>query len=517
MKKLLGCLLALLCLIGVAQAEDITGDWKFIGWVENGEFEDGTEYASEWTYTFTADGRLTFTDGGSQRPGLWEEKNGMIYRGVNGQKDRVVLRADGTLLIGSWDWAQVFSRDGQLPKAKELPSGVTEDGPLYESAGDGSYAITGHESNEERAVYDDNGLTNPVDIVIPASINGVPVSMVCKRSFAANDRIVSIKIEEGVYYVGREAFSECNNVASIELPTSLTAIDGYAFNDCNKVTEVAIPYGLQDLRINPFARCEALKAFTLAEDHLWLEMVDGALIDRRDKALQAFPADHPATSYTVPAHVTCIDTAAFMGCKNLQYVTLHEKIKEMGSYAFEASGLREIELLASLVDIGSNPFTNCKDLEKVNIAEGHPTYYSVDGVMFGREECSLVYYPLGKRDATYTVPGTAKKVDFDAFLRQPHLTTLIIENGVERIEPYAFYGMKKLQSVTIPESVTYLGGYAFCECRNLRQIEIPASVPEIGNCTFAYGVLEKLIITEGTPIAEDAFMDSQTEVVIEYK
>lgn len=47
MKKLLGCLLALLCLIGVAQAEDITGVWKFIGWVENGEFEAGTEYASE--------------------------------------------------------------------------------------------------------------------------------------------------------------------------------------------------------------------------------------------------------------------------------------------------------------------------------------------------------------------------------------------------------------------------------------------------------------------------------------
>ncbi|MBE5804146.1 MAG: leucine-rich repeat domain-containing protein [Clostridiales bacterium] len=517
MRKLLIWLLAALCLLGVAQAESIEGEWKFIGWVERGEFEEGTEYSDSWVYIFDSNGRLTYLEDGGERPGVWEEKNGVIYRVVNGRKDRVVFRADGTLLIGSWDWAQVFSHDGKVPATKKLEPGKTKDGLLYEPAGDGSLKITGHESNEIQAEYDDNGLTNPVDIVIPASIGGVPVSKVESFAFRGNQRIVSIRIEEGVHYVGREAFSECGNVASIELPDSLTAIESYAFNANNRVTEVALPYGLQDVGINPFASSECLGSFTLAEDHIWLELVDGALINRREGELLAFPAAHTASSYTVPAHVTVIGTAAFMGCGGLQHVILHEKVVEMGSYAFERSGLVEIALPASLEEIDSNPFSVCKSLKSVTIAEENPVYYSTDGVMFSRKENALIYYPMGKTDTTYTIPGSTKLVEYDAFIRQPYLTTLIIEEGVETIQPYAFYGMKNLQSVSIPETVTRVGGYAFAECKNLRQIEYPASVAQVEYGTFAYGSLKKLIIAEGTTVEEGAFENAREEVVIEYK
>lgn len=517
MKKVMIWLLLALCLLGTARAEDITGKWKFIGWVEYGDFEDGTEYAGTESYTFEDNGRLAYTDGGSQRPGVWEEKNGIIYRVLNGERDRVVLRADGTLLIGSWEQARVYSRDGKIPKTRKLKAGTTKDGLIYEPAGDGSLKITGHHSNETDAEYDENGLTNPIELVIPASINGMPVSMVEGDAFRTNQRIVSVRIEEGVYYVGREAFSECGNVASILLPSSLTAIDGYAFNGCNGVTEVALPYGVQNIRINPFARCESLRTFTLAEDHLWMELVDGALIDRRSGELIALPAASPAASYTVPEHVKVIGTAAFMGCRNLQFAELHEKVAKLESYAFEGSGLRRIDIPAGLTDISSNPFTLCEALEAVNIAAENPAYYSVDGVMFGREEGALIYYPLGRTDTSYTIPGSTKKVDFDAFLRQKHLTSLIIEEGVEIIEPYAFYGMENLRTVSIPEGVTRLGGMAFGECRSLQTVEIPSSVPAIESETFAWSGLQTLIVKEGTPVAEDAFRDCLNEVVIQYK
>lgn len=518
MKKLLILLAAVLCLMSVAQAEDITGEWKFIGWVENGEFADGTMYADSKQYVLEANGRLTYTEDGRERPGIWEENSGITYRLLNGKKDRVVLRADGSLLIGTWMWGEVYSRDGKLPEKKKLEAGRTEDGLFYEPAGDGSLMITGHESGEERVEYDDNGeVINPVDVVIPASINGVPVSMVYQSAFQGNRRLVSVVIEDGVYYVGREAFHECSNVASVVLPDSITALEGYCFSTCEKVMEVALPRGLQDITKNPFASCSSLQRFTLAEDHLWLELVDGALIHKQEKELKAFPANAPASSYAVPESVNSIDVAAFMECAGLEYVTLHEKLKEIGSYAFERSGLKEIALPASLQDMNSNPFTSCRNLGKVEIAEGNQVYYSVDGVIFSKKDNALLYYPMGKTDAVYTVPGTTRTIEFDAFIRQPYLREVIIEPGVESIMPYAFYGMENLQSITIPDTVTYLGGYAFCECDNLRTIEIPASVPEIGDYTFAYGVLKTLIVKEGTPISETAFEEAREEVTIQYK
>ena len=518
MKKLLIWLVLALCLLGVAQAETIEGEWKFIGWVENGEFEEGTQYSSSWQYVFDANGRLTYVEDGRERPGTWTEKAGVTSCWVNGQNNRVVLRADGTLLIGSWAWGQVFSRDGQVPAAVELASGETEDGLFYEPAGDGSLKITGHRSAEERAEYDENGrVVNAVEIVIPASIGGVPVSMVDGFAFQGNKRITSICIEDGVYYVGRETFSECTNVAKITLPDSLTAIEGYAFSDCDKVGEIALPYGLQDVDKNPFASCDGLEKFTLAEDHIWLELNGGALIHKAEKELKSLPANAPISSYTVPANVTTIDVAAFMGCEKLNYVQLHDKVKEIGSQAFERSGLKEIDIPASVKDMNTNPFSNCKQLENVHIAEGNPTYYSMDGVIFDKEENSLLYYPMGKKDKSYTVPGSTKIIDFDAFMRQPYLREVIIEAGVESIMPYAFYGMEKLESIIIPETVTYLGGYAFCECQSLRQIDIPVSVPAIEDYTFAYGILQKLMVAQGTSIAENAFENSREEAVIEYK
>ena len=518
MKKIMVWMLLAMCLLGVAQAEDITGEWKFIGWMEFGEFQEGTEYADSWTYTFEDGRRMTYYEDGQGRPGIWEEKNGVLYRGVNGRKDRMVLRADGTLLIGTWTDGMVFSRDGMLPKVKELPSGMTKDGLYYEPAGDGSLMITGHESNEIRVEYDDEGnVADPLKLVIPAQINGMAVSMVNGFAFQGNRHIVSVTIEEGVRYVGREAFSECSNVAYIVLPESLTALEGYCFNDNRKVVEVVLPHGLQDVGMNPFASCQRLEKFILPEEHLWLELTDGALISKQEKALKAFPTAAAASKYTVPGSVESINVAAFRDCVNLEYIALHDKLKEIGSHAFERSGLKKISIPASVEDMNTNPFSYCASLEKITIEDGNPAYYSVDGVLFGKEESNLLYYPMGKTDAAYTIPGTTKMVDFDAFAWQPYLRDVVIEPGVEIIQPYAFYGMSNLQSVSIPETVTRLGGYAFAQCDQLRTMEIPASVTVIEEGTFAYGVLNTLIVEEGTAISELAFENAREEAAIQYK
>ena len=65
------------------------------------------------------------------------------------------------------------------------------------------------------------------------------------------------------------------------------------------------------------------------------------------------------------------------------------------------------------------------------------------------------------------------------------INKIIIENGVNNIGEYAFYGSNKLSSIEILSSIKEIGEGAFYKCKSLRNIEIPDSVVEMGEGVFA--------------------------------
>ncbi|MCD7909139.1 MAG: leucine-rich repeat domain-containing protein, partial [Clostridium sp.] len=56
------------------------------------------------------------------------------------------------------------------------------------------------------------------------------------------------------------------------------------------------------------------------------------------------------------------------------------------------------------------------------------------------------------------------------------LQTVLIEDGVEKLEEYCFRNCGSLSEVTIPGSVTWIGSMAFADCDNLESVTIS------GNC-----------------------------------
>lgn len=64
------------------------------------------------------------------------------------------------------------------------------------------------------------------------------------------------------------------------------------------------------------------------------------------------------------------------------------------------------------------------------------------------------------------------------------ITSVVIPEGVKRINSCAFRECANLTSVTIPNSVTEIGTYAFYKCNSLTSIEIPESVTSIGTGAF---------------------------------
>ena len=82
------------------------------------------------------------------------------------------------------------------------------------------------------------------------------------------------------------------------------------------------------------------------------------------------------------------------------------------------------------------------------------------GVLFDKTGTTLIWYPKGKQDKTYSIP-----------------------EGVTQIGSYAFEGCRRLTDITLPEGITVIGDWAFAEC-GFGDIRFPEGLTAIGSCAF---------------------------------
>ncbi len=92
--------------------------------------------------------------------------------------------------------------------------------------------------------------------------------------------------------------------------------------------------------------------------------------------------------------------------------------------------------------------------------------------------------------------------------REHAVGTVILRDGVTKIEDRAFKDCTRLEKVILPDSVTEIGKNAFWGCSGLKEINIPSGVTEIGtDAFFCCGGLKEINIPSGvTYIGNSAFL-----------
>lgn len=196
------------------------------------------------------------------------------------------------------------------------------------------------------------------------------------------------------------------------------------------------------------------------------------------------------TSVVIEPGVTSIGSQAFYECSNLTSITIPSGLTSIGEQAFgNCTGLTSITIPSSVTSIGVNVFYNCTGLTDITVDSNNSSFCSESGVLFNKDKTTLIYYPLGKNDSSYTIP-----------------------DGVTVIEQYAFYCNSKLTSVTIPSGVTSIGEMAFRECSGLTSVIVPSSVTSIEYNAFWCCFNLIIYIPGGITIGIDAFYSTAAKI-----
>lgn len=148
------------------------------------------------------------------------------------------------------------------------------------------------------------------------------------------------------------------------------------------------------------------------------------------------------------------------------------------------------------------------------VDEDNVNFSSLCGVLFNKNKHSLIRYPSGKNEISYTVPSSVTEICYGAFYFSK-LKSIDVSNGVETVVDYAFSYSSELEEVKFADTVVYLGEGAFDSCESLKTVILSNSLTTINGYVF-YGcrsLTEIIIPSSVTSIDTSAFMGSHLAAV----
>lgn len=206
-------------------------------------------------------------------------------------------------------------------------------------------------------------------------------------------------------------------------------------------------------------------------------------------------------------------------------------VAEIGSKAFFESSAVTVHIPSGVAYIYDNPFLESVSLKEITVDENNESFYAADGVLYevGENGNSLLCYPQGKTDSSFTVPDGISEIQTSAMyntqlveLKLPSSLLYVDRHGVsynEKLasidfsdtELYAIGDMAMayctaLAEVKFSDYLTDIGGAAFAGCTALTEIEFPDSLTTIGQNAFAAtGLASVTIPSSVTEIGYCAF------------
>ena len=207
-----------------------------------------------------------------------------------------------------------------------------------------------------------------MDVVIPATIQGMPVREIAPETFRLADNrrmdITSVVIPEGVTLIEARLFSPgFERLASVTLPSTITSIGQGAFMNTPALRSITLPEGLVEIGQQAFAN-SGITSIT----------IPASAYSIGDSAF----AGSAITSITWHGRPGLIQVGMFNRCINLQTVVIPEGVSRIGDLAFAGcTALTSVTLPSTITSIYDSAFGGCTALTTVTIPE------TIERIRFG--------------------------------------------------------------------------------------------------------------------------------------
>ncbi len=130
-------------------------------------------------------------------------------------------------------------------------------GLTYELNEEGMYVVAGI------------GKCTDVNLILPDSLDGIPVVEIKSHAFNGNKTLKTVKIGNNVRLIDGSAFFGCSNLTNVTLGLKVEEIGAQAFSYCTSLTSFVIPTSVTCIRPNVFYMSNNMRSVTFLDTTTW--------------------------------------------------------------------------------------------------------------------------------------------------------------------------------------------------------------------------------------------------------
>ncbi len=226
----------------------------------------------------------------------------------------------GTIIKGSCSYCNedVYETDGDTGEHSFVDGACTvcntaDCWEYYFSSWDNGICISGYSGDAK-------------DVVIPETLEGIPVVSIGYEAFYNNDVIETVCIPDAIKYIGSAAFHDCDNLVCVEfaVDSKLTSLPTGTFSGCDGLKSITLPDSITGIYAS-FQNCSGLEYIKLPEN---LKEIGWGTFSGCDRLTDVF----------IPLSVTKVDENAFSSCNNLWHILYAGDEEAWNNISINSSG-----------------------------------------------------------------------------------------------------------------------------------------------------------------------------------